>query len=147
MIIKPKVRGFICTNAHPQGCKANVEEQIAYIKTHPPISQSSAATQPKNVLVIGCSTGYGLASRITAAFGNGAKTLGICYEQAPSEKTASAGYYNTSAFHDAATAAGLYAYTINGDAFSTAIKDKAIAQVKADMGKIDLVVYSLASPR
>lgn len=145
MIIKPKVRGFICTNAHPQGCKANVAEQIAHVKAH--VNLDANQTQPKNVLVIGCSTGYGLASRITAAFGSGAKTLGVCYEQAPSEKTGSAGYYNTSAFHDAATEAGLYAYTINGDAFSTAIKDQTIAKIKADLGKIDLVVYSLASPR
>ena len=145
MIIKPKVRGFICTNAHPQGCKANVAEQIAYVKAH--VNTEANQAQPKNVLVIGCSTGYGLASRITAAFGSGAKTLGVCYEQAPSEKTGSAGYYNTSAFHDAAAAAGLYAYTINGDAFSKAIKDQAIAKIKADLGKIDLVVYSLASPR
>ena len=145
MIIKPKVRGFICTNAHPQGCKANVAEQIAHVKAH--VNIDTNQSQPKNVLVIGCSTGYGLASRITAAFGGGAKTLGVCYEQAPSEKTGSAGYYNTSAFHDAAAAAGLYAYTINGDAFSTAIKDQAIAKIKADLGKIDLVVYSLASPR
>jgi len=145
MIIKPKVRGFICTNAHPQGCKANVAEQIAHVKAH--VNMDTNQSQPKNVLVIGCSTGYGLASRITAAFGSGAKTLGVCYEQAPSEKTGSAGYYNTSAFHDAAAAAGLYAYTINGDAFSTAIKDQAIAKIKADLGKIDLVVYSLASPR
>ena len=145
MIIKPKVRGFICTNAHPQGCKANVAEQIAHVKAH--VNIDTNQSQPKNVLVIGCSTGYGLASRITAAFGSGAKTLGVCYEQAPSEKTGSAGYYNTSAFHDAAAAAGLYAYTINGDAFSKAIKDQAIAKIKADLGKIDLVVYSLASPR
>ena len=145
MIIKPKVRGFICTNAHPQGCKANVAEQIAYVKAH--VNAEANQAWPKNVLVIGCSTGYGLASRITAAFGSGAKTLGVCYEQAPSEKTGSAGYYNTSAFHDAAAAAGLYAYTINGDAFSTAIKDQTIAKIKADLGKIDLVVYSLASPR
>ena len=145
MIIKPKVRGFICTNAHPQGCKANVAEQIAYVKAH--VNTDTNQAWPKNVLVIGCSTGYGLASRITAAFGSGAKTLGVCYEQAPSEKTGSAGYYNTSAFHDAAAAAGLYAYTINGDAFSTAIKDQTIAKIKADLGKIDLVVYSLASPR
>ncbi|MCX7085747.1 MAG: trans-2-enoyl-CoA reductase family protein [Methylococcales bacterium] len=145
MIIKPKVRGFICTNAHPQGCKANVAEQIAYVKAH--VNAEANQAWPKNVLVIGCSTGYGLASRITAAFGSGAKTLGVCYEQAPSEKTGSAGYYNTSAFHDAAIEAGLYAYTINGDAFSTAIKDQTIAKIKADLGKIDLVVYSLASPR
>ena len=147
MIIKPKVRGFICTNAHPAGCKANVDEQIAYIKAQNLPAQTQAAATPKNVLVIGCSTGYGLASRITAAFGYGAKTLGVCYETPPSEKTASAGYYNTSAFHEAAANAGLFAHTINGDAFSTAIKEQVIAKLKADVGKVDLIVYSLASPR
>jgi enoyl-[acyl-carrier protein] reductase/trans-2-enoyl-CoA reductase (NAD+) len=147
MIIKPKVRGFICTNAHPVGCKANVEEQIALIKAQDFSHDSANHSAPKNVLVIGCSTGYGLASRITAAFGYGAKTLGICFEQAPSDKTGSAGYYNTAAFHDAASAEGLYANTIIGDAFSTAIKNQAIEVIKRDLGKIDLIVYSLASPR
>jgi enoyl-[acyl-carrier protein] reductase / trans-2-enoyl-CoA reductase (NAD+) len=141
MIIKPKVRGFICTNAHPQGCAANVREQIAYTKAQGRISG------PKNVLVVGCSTGYGLASRITAAFGCGAKTLGVCFEKAPSDKTGSPGYYNTAAFHEAATAEGLYAHTINGDAFSTDVKNQVIALLKSNMGKVDLVVYSLASPR
>ena len=122
MIIKPKVRGFICTNAHPEGCAANVHEQIAYIKSQGP----AKASKPKNVLVIGCSTGYGLASRITAAFGYGANTLGICFEKEPTDKTASAGYYNTSAFHDDASAAGLYAHTLNGDAFSSEIKNQVI---------------------
>lgn len=143
MIIKPKVRGFICINAHPQGCAANVNEQINYTKAQGPIEGG-----PKNVLVIGCSTGYGLASRITAAFGSGAKTLGLCFEKPPTErKTASAGYYNTAAFHAAAEKEGLYARTINGDAFSNEIKEQAIAAIKEDLGKIDLVVYSLASPR
>src|SRR5690606_10011371 len=96
MIIKPKVRGFICINAHPQGCAANVREQIAYTK-----AQGSISDGPQRVLVIGCSTGYGLASRITAAFGSGAQTLGICFEKPPTEtKTGSAGYYNTAAFHE-----------------------------------------------
>lgn len=143
MIIKPKVRGFICINAHPEGCAAHVQEQIDYTK-----AQGEIEGGPKNVLVIGCSTGYGLASRITAAFGSGAKTLGLCFEKPPTErKTGSAGYYNTAAFHAAAEKEGLYARTINGDAFSNEIKADAIAAIKEDLGKIDLVVYSLASPR
>lgn len=143
MIIKPKVRGFICINAHPQGCAAHVQEQIDYTR-----AQGAIEGGPKNVLVIGCSTGYGLASRITAAFGAGAKTLGLCFEKPPTDKkTASAGYYNTAAFHAAAEKEGLYARTINGDAFSNEIKEQAIAAIKEDLGQIDLVVYSLASPR
>lgn len=143
MIIKPKVRGFICTNAHPVGCAANVASQIQFVK-----AQGTVADGPKNVLVIGSSTGYGLASRITAAFGSGANTLGICFEKPATErKTGSAGFYNAVAFDKAAHEAGLYAKTINGDAFSNEIKAKALELIKADMGKIDLVVYSLASPR
>jgi enoyl-[acyl-carrier protein] reductase/trans-2-enoyl-CoA reductase (NAD+) len=143
MIIKPKVRGFICTNAHPQGCAANVQEQIAYTKAKGPV-----ANAPKKVLVLGSSTGFGLASRITAAFGGGADTLGVCFEKEPSEtKTGTAGYYNTSAFHDAAKAAGLYANTINGDAFSDALKEQVVSELKNSIGKVDLVIYSLASPR
>lgn len=143
MIIKPKVRGFICINAHPQGCAANVAEQIAYTQAKGPV-----AGGPKNVLVLGCSTGYGLASRITAAFGGGARTLGVCFEKPPTEtKTASAGYYNTAAFHAEAEAAGLYAHTINGDAFSQACKEQVVERIREDMGKVDLVVYSLAAPR
>lgn len=143
MIIKPKVRGFICINAHPQGCAANVQEQIAYTK-----AQGAVGGGPKTVLVLGCSTGYGLASRITAAFGSGAKTLGVCFEKPPTDsKTASAGYYNTSAFHEAAAAEGLYAHTINGDAFSTSCKEQVVELLKSGIGKVDLVVYSLAAPR
>ena len=143
MVIKPKIRGFICTNAHPVGCETHVNEQIAYVK-----AQTFATSGPKNVLVIGASTGYGLASRITATFGHDAKTLGIFFEKPPTErKTGSAGWYNTAAFVKAADEAGIYAKNINGDAFSHEIKAKAIAAIKADMGKIDLVVYSLASPR
>jgi enoyl-[acyl-carrier protein] reductase/trans-2-enoyl-CoA reductase (NAD+) len=143
MVIKPKIRGFICTNAHPIGCAAHVNEQISYVK-----SQSYNQEGPKNVLVIGSSTGYGLASRITATFGHGASTLGIFFEKPPTEKkTASAGWYNTAAFQAAADEAGVYAKNINGDAFSHEIKKQAIETIKADMGKIDLVVYSLASPR
>lgn len=143
MIIKPKVRGFICINAHPQGCAGNVQEQIAYTR-----AQGVVAGGPKTVLVLGCSTGYGLASRITAAFGSAAKTLGVCFEKPPTDtKTASAGYYNTSAFHDAAEAAGLYAHTINGDAFSSECKTQVIDVLRNGIGKVDLVVYSLAAPR
>jgi enoyl-[acyl-carrier protein] reductase/trans-2-enoyl-CoA reductase (NAD+) len=143
MVIKPKIRGFICTNAHPAGCEAHVNEQIAYVK-----SQTQADAKPKNVLVIGASTGYGLASRITAAFGNQAKTLGIFFEKAPTEKrTGSAGWYNTAAFQKLADEAGLYAKNINGDAFSHEIKAQAIEAIKADLGQIDLIIYSLASPR
>lgn len=143
MIIKPKVRGFICTNAHPAGCAANVQTQIDYIK-----SKGAMADGPKNVLVIGSSTGYGLASRISAAFGAGAKTLGIFFEKPATErKTGSAGFYNAAAFDAAAKAEGLYAKSINGDAFSDEIKAKAIEVIKEDLGQVDLVVYSLASPR
>lgn len=143
MIIKPKVRGFICINAHPAGCAANVEEQIAFTK-----AKGDVVDGPKNVLVIGCSTGYGLASRITAAFGSGANTLGICFEKPSTDrKTGSAGYYNTAAFDQEARKAGLYSETINGDAFSDEIKQKTLSMLKDGMGKIDLVVYSLASPR
>ncbi|MFT5812385.1 MAG: enoyl-[acyl-carrier protein] reductase/trans-2-enoyl-CoA reductase (NAD+) [Psychroserpens sp.] len=143
MVIKPKIRGFICTNAHPAGCAAHVNEQISYVK-----SQPQADTKPKSVLIIGASTGYGLASRITAAFGNGAKTLGVFFEKPPTErKTASAGWYNTAAFQMAADEAGLWSKNINGDAFSHEIKAKAIETIKAELGEIDLIVYSLASPR
>jgi len=143
MVIKPKIRGFICTNAHPAGCEAHVNEQISYVKSH-----QQANAKPKNVLVIGSSTGYGLSSRITAAFGNNAKTLGIFFEKPPTEKkTASAGWYNTSAFQKAAEQEGLWSKNINGDAFSHEIKAKAIETIKAELGEIDLIVYSLASPR
>lgn len=142
MVIKPKIRGFICTNAHPVGCEALVNKQIAYV------SEQAYAEGPKNVLVLGCSTGYGLASRIVAGFGYQANTLGVCFEKAPTErKTATAGWYNTAAFHKAAADKGLLAHTINGDAFSDAIKDDVIAYAKEHLGPIDLVIYSLASPR
>ena len=143
MVIKPKVRGFICTNAHPVGCAKSVANQIDYVK-----SQTFSQPGPKNVLVIGCSTGYGLASRITSAFGYGANTLGVCFEKQPSErKTGTAGWYNTAAFHEQAKSHDLYAHTINGDAFSDEIKSTVIEKIKADLGKVDLVIYSLASPR
>lgn len=143
MIIKPKVRGFVCVTAHPTGCAAHIQEQIAYVKAKGPIKDG-----PKRVLVIGASTGYGLASRITAAFGSGAKTVGIFFER-PSEdgRPATPGWYNSIAFTDAARAAGLYAGNLNGDAFSDDLKKQAIEMIKRDVGPLDLVVYSLASPR
>ncbi|MFY0663958.1 MAG: trans-2-enoyl-CoA reductase family protein [Natronospirillum sp.] len=143
MIIKPKVRGFICTTAHPTGCAANVQEQIDYVAR-----QGVQGKGPKNVLVLGSSTGYGLASRIVSAFGYGANTLGVMFEKPATEtKTGSAGWYNTRAFEDKAAAKGIYAKTFNMDAFSNEAKEEVIAEIKANMGKIDLVVYSLASPR
>src|SRR6187551_2941763 len=143
MIIKPKIRGFICTTAHPQGCAAHVQQQIDYVREKGPIEGV-----PKRVLVIGASTGYGLASRIVPAFAGAAATIGIFYEKAAEDgRTASAGWYNSVAFEKAAHADGLYAKSINGDAFSDAIKQQTIDLIKADMGQIDVVIYSLASPR
>jgi enoyl-[acyl-carrier protein] reductase/trans-2-enoyl-CoA reductase (NAD+) len=142
MIIKPRVRGFMCITTHPVGCAANVRNQIDYVKKQGPI------VGPKRVLIIGASTGYGLSSRIVAAFGAGAATLGVFFEkEGADDKTASAGWYNSAAFHQEAEAAGLYAKSINGDAFSDAIKQKTIDTIKADLGQVDLVIYSLASPR
>jgi len=143
MVIKPKVRGFVCVTAHPAGCAAHVQQQIDYVKAKGPV-----ANGPKKVLVIGSSTGYGLASRISAAFGSGAATIGVFFER-PSEpdKTATPGWYNTSAFTTAARAAGLYAKNFNGDAFSDALKTEVLATIKRDLGQVDLIVYSLASPR
>ncbi len=143
MIIKPRVRGFLCVTTHPLGCAANVQKQISYVKSHGPIENG-----PKRVLIIGASTGYGLSSRITAAFGAGASTLGIFFEKEGTErKPGSAGWYNSSAFHQCAEDAGLYAKSINGDAFSDEIKQKTINTIRQDMGQVDLVVYSLAAPR
>lgn len=142
MIIKPKTRGFICITAHPTGCDANIKAQIARVK-----ADGAVVNGPKKVLVIGASTGYGLASRITAAFGSGAATLGIFLEKPATEKKpGSAGWYNSGAFEKEAHAAGLYAKSINGDAFSNEMRNKAIEIIKEDLGQIDLVVYSLASP-
>ncbi|HEY9029884.1 MAG TPA: enoyl-ACP reductase FabV [Kangiella sp.] len=145
MVIKPKVRGFVCTTAHPHGCVAHVNEQIEYVKNNMP---ADAETGPKNVLVIGSSTGYGLASRIVSAFGYGAKTLGLFFEKEPTEsKTGTAGWYNNRGFELAAEKAGLWNKSLNGDAFSNEAKEDAIKIIKEEMGKIDMVVYSLASPR
>ncbi len=143
MIIKPKVRGFVCVTAHPAGCSAHVGEWISHVK-----SKGRIPNGPKKVLVIGASTGYGLASRVTAAFGSGAGTLGIFYER-PSEegRPATPGWYNSIGFTNAARAAGIYAKNINGDAFSNEIKAQALEAIRKDLGQVDLVVYSLASPR
>ncbi len=143
MIVKPRIRGFICTTAHPAGCAAHVNQQIDYV-----IQRSDTADGVfGNVLVLGCSGGYGLASRIVSGFGCGAKTLGVSFEKAPTEsKTASAGWYNNKAFEARAAEQGLYAKTLDGDAFSDAMRDRVLDTIKADLGQIDLVVYSLASP-
>ena len=141
MIIEPRMRGFICLTAHPKGCEQNVKNQIGYVKSKGKIDG------PKRVLVIGASTGFGLASRITSAFGSDAATIGVFFEKEPSEgKTASPGWYNSAAFEVEATKEGLYAKSINGDAFSNEVKAQAIEIIKADLGQIDLVIYSLASP-
>jgi enoyl-[acyl-carrier protein] reductase/trans-2-enoyl-CoA reductase (NAD+) len=142
MIIEPRIRGFICLTTHPKGCEQNVVNQINYIKS------KGAINGGKKVLVIGASTGFGLASRITSAFGSGAATVGVYFEKPPAPgKPASAGWYNTAAFETQAHEAGLYAKSINGDAFSDEIKQKTIDLIKADLGQVDLVIYSLASPR
>lgn len=142
MIIEPRIRGFICLTTHPKGCEQNVVNQINYIKS------KGAINGGKKVLVIGASTGFGLASRITSAFGSGAATVGVYFEKPPAPgKPASAGWYNTAAFETQAHKAGLYAKSINGDAFSDEIKQKTIDLIKADLGQVDLVIYSLASPR
>ena len=146
MIVEPKVRGFICTTAHPSGCAENVKQQIEYVNSQ---SISINSNAPKKVLIIGASTGYGLASRIVSAFGYNAKTIGIFFEkEASGKRTASAGWYNSAAFEKEANAKGIYAKSINGDAFSNEIKQQTIDLIKKDWGgEVDLVVYSLASPR
>jgi len=143
-IIKRRSRGFICVNAHPEGCRRNVERWVSGVKGTMPAGQNA----PKNVLVIGASTGYGLASRIAAAWGYGAKTLGVFFERPPEgDKTASAGHYNTVAFHSLAKKDGLFAASINGDAFSDEIKRATAETIRKQMSPIDLVIYSLASPK
>ena len=141
MIIEPRMRGFICLTAHPKGAEQNVKNQIEYIKS------KGAIAGAKKVLVIGASTGFGLASRITSAFGSDAATIGVFFEKPPVEgKTASPGWYNSAAFETEAHKAGLYAKSINGDAFSNEIKRETLDLIKADLGQVDLVIYSLASP-
>ena len=135
------MRGFICLTAHPKGCEQNVKNQIEYVKSKGPIEGA------KRVLVVGASTGFGLASRISSAFGCGAATIGVFFEKPPTEgKTASPGWYNSAAFENEAKKAGLYAKSVNGDAFSKEVKQQVMETIKADLGQIDLVIYSLASP-
>lgn len=142
MIVKPKVRGFICTTAHPVGCSEVVKKQIEYVKSQPRVNGA------KKVLVIGASMGYGLSSRIAAAFGSGAATLGVIFDRAASgNRTATSGWYNTQGFEKYAHAEGLYAKTVNGDAYSDECKREVIELIKADLGKVDMVIYSLAAPR
>ena len=143
MIIEPRIRRYICTTAHPDGCAKHVADQIAVVKSRGPIENA-----PKRVLVIGASTGYGLSSRITAAFGGGASTIGVFFERNGADRiTGSAGWYNSAAFEREAHAAGLYAKSFNGDAFSDEMKDQVLETIKADLGQVDCVIYSLASPR
>ena len=142
MIIQPKTRGFICTTAHPDGCASQVKRQIDYVKAQPGIEG------PRNVLVIGASTGYGLASRIVSAFASGANTVGVYFDKAAEgARTASAGWYNSAAFEAAAAEAGLKSFSIVGDAFSDEIKAKTIDLIRTELGQVDLIVYSVASPR
>ena len=141
MIIEPRMRGFICLTAHPKGCEQNVKNQIEYVKSKGKIDGA------KRVLVIGASTGFGLASRISSAFGCDAATIGVFFEKPPTEgKTASPGWYNSAAFENEAHKAGLYAKSINGDAFSKEVKQQTLDMIKSDLGQVDLVIYSLASP-
>jgi enoyl-[acyl-carrier protein] reductase/trans-2-enoyl-CoA reductase (NAD+) len=147
MVIKPKIRGFICTTAHPIGCAELVKKQIDYVRSQPAIEDG-----PKHVLVIGSSMGYGLASRIALAFGANSETLGVMYDKPPqgnlsSFRTGTAGWYNTETFEECAKDAGIYAKTVNGDAFSDDIKDMVIDTIKKDWGTVDCIVYSLAAPR
>lgn len=142
MIVQPKVKGFMCTTAHPEGCRAAVKNQIDYVKSQP------KTEGPKKVLVIGASMGYGLATRIAATYSCGADTIGIIFDKPGKEKrTASAGWYNTAAFEEFAAADGYYAKTLNGDAYSVDMKEKTIELIKKDWGKADLIIYSVAAPR
>ena len=142
-IVKPRIRGFICTNAHPVGCQTNVQNQIGEIQQGIPHKETGM-----NALVVGASTGYGLASRIALTYAYGAKTLGLLYERPPdNRRTATAGYYNTAAFHQQAAADGFFAESLNGDAFSNEMKAEAMNRLKADFGKVDILVYSIAAPR
>lgn len=143
MVIRPKIRGFLCVTAHPTGCAENIREQIEHVRSQAPNEHG-----PKKVLVLGSSTGYGLASRIATAFGSGADSLGVFFEKEPARgKPGSAGFYNNAAFEEEARAAGLYAEGFNGDAFSDELKKEVVERIRKDLGQVDLVVYSLASPR
>ncbi len=143
-VIQQRARGFICVNAHPAGCAQVVADQIDAVRAARP----AGASGPKRALVIGSSTGYGLATRIALAWGFDAKTLGVCFEKEPAGKrTATAGYYNVAAMQAQARAEGLWAQSINGDAFSEEVKTEAVETIRRELGKVDLLVYSLASPR
>ena len=143
MIVAPKIRGFICTTAHPDGCAAHIAEQIAVVR-----NRGLIECGPKKVLVIGSSTGYGLASRIATAFGSNAATIGVFFEKPGNERRCgTAGWYNSAAFEQEAQAAGLYAKSFNGDAFSDEMKTEVVKTIKEDLGQVDCIVYSLASPR
>lgn len=143
MIVQPKIRGFVCITSHPKGCEAHVQEQIDYVKKNGQITDG-----PRNVLVIGSSTGYGLSSRIAATFGAGAKTIGVFYERPPKDgRPATPGWYNTAAFDRKAREAGIYAGHVNGDAYTAEVKTQTMEAVRKHLGKVDLIVYSLASPR
>lgn len=151
-IVKPRIRGFICTNAHPAGCHANVQHQIKVVQRgfadNSALSKRASGDMGLNALVIGASTGYGLASRIALTWGYGAKTLGLLYERpADSRRTATAGYYNTVAFHRQASRDGFFAESLNGDAFSDAMKREAIGRIREHLGPLDMLVYSIAAPR
>jgi enoyl-[acyl-carrier protein] reductase/trans-2-enoyl-CoA reductase (NAD+) len=142
MIIKPKSRGFICTTSHPVGCAKQVESQVEYVQSQPKIEG------PRNVLVIGASTGYGLASRIVASFGAGASTVGVFTSKgAEGSRTAKPGWYNSAAFEKAAAEAGLKSFSLSGDAFSDETKARTIDLIRTELGSVDLVVYSVAAPR
>lgn len=147
-IVKPRIRGFICTNAHPAGCHANVQHQIEVVQRGLAANSMLSKRAAVNALVIGASTGYGLASRIALTWGYGAKTLGLLYERpADSRRTASAGYYNTVAFHRQANQDGFFAESLNGDAFSDQMKQEAIGSIREHLGPLDILVYSIAAPR
>ena len=142
MIIEPRIRGFICTTAHPEGCAMNVHQQVGYVR-----NQGAIAGGPKRVLILGCSAGYGLASRIVTTFGGGADTVGVSFEKAPTEtKTASAGWYNNRAFEAEAAKVGRKAITLDGDAFSDEMKAQTVAAIAENLGQVDLMVYSMAAP-
>ena len=147
MIIKPRIRGFICTTAHPRGCAANVRTQIDYVQAQPSLGESGIKNVIKNVLVLGASGGYGLACRVVSAFGCRANTIGVSYERKPTEsRTATAGWYNNIAFDELATSTGGTHLTLDGDAFSDEMRNRVIEALKKDFGPVDLVIYSLASP-
>ncbi len=145
MLIERRVRGSVCLTVHPQGCEEHVREQVEYIRSQPALPPSR---RPRRALIVGASTGYGLASRIAAAFGGGADTVGVFYERpAEGDRTASAGWYNSAFFEQAARQAGLGAWSLNGDAFTEETKERAVRLLRRVTGPVDLLVYSLAASR